>query len=172
MLSEVKTLIEYYKLKPLPVEGTLFCSTYRPIPEGGKPLGSAIIGLYCEQPRSCSLFHKLAVDEIWHFYKGDPLRLILLYPDGSTRDVIMGDDVLSGQFVQFIVPAGVWQAGELLSGGRYSLYGCTMAPGFTEDMFEGGTAANLIEAYPVRNEDISRLSCRQDDLTMPEGAAT
>ncbi len=50
----------------------------------------------------------------------------------------MGSDPLQGQQVQFVVPAGVWQAGGMLEGGRYSLYGCTVAPGFTGDIFEGG----------------------------------
>lgn len=173
MISEVKALIEHYKLKPLPVEETLFCSTYRPVPEsGGDPAGSAIIGLYCDEPLSRSLFHRLTVDEIWHFYGGDPLRLVLLYPDGSSREVILGPDISGGQQIQFVVPAGVWQAGEMISGGRYSLYGCTMAPGFTERMFEGGTAGPLAETYPERAEDINRLSCGPGGIDMPEGGAT
>ena len=32
-----------------------------------------MIALYCDEPRSVSLFHKLPVDEVWHFYKGDLL---------------------------------------------------------------------------------------------------
>jgi Cupin superfamily (DUF985) len=86
------------------------------------------------------------VNEVWYFYGGDPLRLVLLYPDGSSENVIMGSDPLKGQYV---IPAGVWQAGHMLVGGKYSLYGCTMAPGFTDDMFEGGMRDQLIELYPI-----------------------
>ncbi len=139
---------------------------------GGDPTGSAIIGLYCNEPLSRSLFHRLTGDEIWHFYGGDPLRLILLYPDGSSREVIMGPDVQAGQRVQFVVPAGVWQAGEIISGGKYALYGCTMAPGFTERMFEGATREKLIDIYPEWKDDINRLSCGRGFLGMPDGAAT
>ena len=174
MLPEVKALIEHYKLKPMPVEETLFISSYRSHQEfsHGKPCGTAIIALYCDEPRSVSLFHKLPVDEVWHFYGGDPLRLILLYPDGSSKDVIMGNDPLKGHLVQFVVPAGVWQAGHMVAGGRYSLYGCTMAPGFTDDMFEGGIRDDLIEVYPNRVHDINRLGCSQDERSMPKGSAT
>jgi len=175
MNLEIKRLIEHYQLEPLPVEGTLFASTYRSGQEfdGGKPFGTAIIGLYCDEPLSISRFHRLPVDEIWHFYGGDPLRLILLYPDGSSKEVIMGNDPLKGQHVQFVIPAGVWQAGHVIESGNYSLFGCTMAPGFTDDMFEGGTRQLLLEKYPQRSADITKLGCSSEEETkMPKGFAS
>ena len=174
MLPEVKALIEHFNLEPLPVEGTLFLSTYRSNQEidSGNPYCNAIIALYCDDPYSVSLFHKLPIDEIWHFYSGDPLRLILLYPDGSSKDVMMGNDPLKGQQVQFVVPAGIWQAGHMLDGGKYSLFGCTMAPGFTGEMFEGGTRDHLISLYPERTNDINRLKCPENETQMPKGFAT
>ena len=173
MHPEVETLIDHYHLQPLPVEGTLFVSTYRSPQEyeNGKPVGTAIIAMYCDDPYSVSMFHKLKYDEVWHFYGGDPLRLILLYPDGSSRDVIVGTDPLKGQLVQFVIPAGVWQAGHMLAGGRYSLFGCTVAPGFTGDIFEGGTRERLLAMYPDRADDIHNLSV-MGNTNMPEGFAT
>ena len=174
MLPEVKALIKHYKFEPLPVEETLFLSSYRSSEElgDGKPMGTAMIALYCDEPRSVSLFHKLPVDEVWHFYGGDPLQLILLNADGSSEDVIMGSDPLAGQVVQFVVPAGVWQAGRMVAGGRYSLFGCPMAPGFTDDMFEGGTREQLIGVYPNRADDIDMLACSPHNKSMPEGFAS
>jgi predicted cupin superfamily sugar epimerase len=174
MHQEVKALIEHFNLQALPVEGTLFASTYRSVAEDseGKPVGTAMLGLYCDEPRSLSLFHRLSADEVWHFYAGDPLRLVLLHPDGSSQDVVMGGDPLKGQFVQFVIPAGVWQAGHLLAGGRYALYGCTVAPGFTGDCFEGGLRAELLEKYPERADDINRLTADHDQTKMPDGFAT
>jgi predicted cupin superfamily sugar epimerase len=67
-------------------------------------------------PPSRSLFHRLAYDEIWHFYAGDPLRLVLLHPDGSDEEVVLGDAV-EGHAVQHVIPAGTWQAGETVPGG-------------------------------------------------------
>ena len=170
MHPEIKALIAHYQFQSLPVEGTLFVRTYRSTQElaAGQPLGSGMIGMYCTEPRSVSLFHRLPVDELWHFYCGDPLRLVLLYPDGSSRDVMMGNHPLEGQLVQFVVPAGVWQAGCVADGGRYSLFGCTLAPGFTADMFEGGTRAQLMKLYPQRAADIDQLGCSEGDVRMPE----
>ena len=173
MHPSVKTLVDHYHLQPLPVEGTLFVSTYRSTQEyaGGKPVGTAMIGLYCDEPRSVSLFHRLKYDEVWHFYGGDPLRLVLLFPDGSSREVILGSDPTQGQLVQFVIPAGVWQAGHMLRGGLYSLFGCTVAPGFTGDIFEGGTREQLLALYPDRAEDIHKLSV-SGETKMPEGFAS
>ncbi len=170
----VAALIAHYDLRPLPSEGTLFASTYRSaanVADGG-PVGTAIIAMYCNDPVSHSLFHRLTADEVWHFYGGDPLRLVLLHADGSSRDVIMGPDPLAGHCVQWVVPAGVWQAGHLVDGGRFALFGCTMAPGFTDAMYEGGARDVLAAQYPDRRDDIARLGCDPADTRMPEGFAT
>jgi predicted cupin superfamily sugar epimerase len=165
-------LIERFGMERLPVEGTFFASTYRsaePAPDGG-PAGTAIVGLYCDDPPSRSLFHRLASDEVWHFYGGDPIRLVLLHPNGSSEEVVLGGDVIAGQSVQHVVPAGVWQAGELVPGGEWALFGCTMAPGFTGAAFEGGTVAVLEGLYPDRAADIRRLGIPDGHAAaLPEG---
>mgnify|MGYP000874285303 FL=1 len=108
MDQTVKDLIGRFNFKPLPAEGTFFASTWRSNQEfsNGKPFGTAMIGMYCNEPLSQSLFHRLPVDEIWHFYGGDPFRLVLLYPDGSSNEVVMGNDPLHGQHIQYVVQAG------------------------------------------------------------------
>lgn len=173
MDAEIKALIEHFKFQSLPIEGTLFASTYRSAESlpNGKPYGTGMIGMYCHEPRSVSYFHKLTVDEMWHFYGGDPLRLILLYPNGSSRTVILGNEPLKGQQVQFVIPAGVWQAGYCEDGGRYSLFGCTLAPGFTGDIFTGGTQAELLKRYPEHKEDILKYGLTGEETTMPDGFA-
>jgi predicted cupin superfamily sugar epimerase len=171
----VVQLVDQLGMTALPVEGTFFVSTYRSVTElaDGSPIGTAMLGLYCTDPPSRSLFHRLAHDEIWHFYGGDPFRLVLLHPDGTSTDVVMGADVLAGHNVQFVIPAGVWQAGELLADGTWALFGCTMAPGFTGGCFEGGVVDELIARYPAREPDIRRLGIPADHPTaMPEGFAT
>jgi predicted cupin superfamily sugar epimerase len=169
MHPKIQQLINHYKLEVLPVEGTLFKSTYvsRQKTIEGNPMSTAIIGLYATEPNSFSSFHRLQHDELWHFYAGDPLRLLLLHSDGSSQDVILGPDFAAGQHVQFTVPAHVWQAGYTL--GNYSLFGCTMAPGFTGACFEGGEMTALLEQYPNRADDIRRLSATHGDTQMPEG---
>ena len=109
---------------------------------------------------------------MWHFYAGDPVRLVLLHPDGSDEEVVIGGDVIGGQAVQHLVPAGVWQAGELVPGGTWALFCCTMAPGFTPSCFEGGRASDLLATHPARAADIERLSVPAGEAaTMPDEIA-
>jgi predicted cupin superfamily sugar epimerase len=169
-------LIDHFHMTPLPVEGTFFVSTWRNDPHSdlstGGPVGTAMIGLYTDDPPSRSLFHRLTFDEVWHFYGGDPIRLVLLHPDGTDSTVTLGPDVLAGQHVQYVIPAGTWQAGELLDGGRWALFGCTMSPGFTGNCFEGGRTSGLLPRYPTRADDIQRLGVSDDhNVSMPDGFA-
>ena len=165
MTPEVHALVAHYGLRPLPVEGTLFAATYR----GAAGESSAMVGLYCDEPPSLSRFHRLPVDEVWHFYGGDALRLVLLHADGRSEDVILGRDTMAtaGQRAQFVVPAGCWQAGHLVAGGRYALFGCTLAPAFDSTMFEGGARDELLARYPQRAADITRLGCEPGHTRMP-----
>lgn len=163
MSAEVQALVAQHGLQPLPVEGTLFAATYR----GAAGESSAMVGLYCDEPPSLSLFHRLPVDEVWHFYGGDPLRLVLLHADGRCEDVLLGSDTAAGQRVQFVVPGGCWQAGHMVAGGRYSLFGCTLAPAFHSAMFEGGASDVLLARYPQRAADINRLGCEAGHTAMP-----
>ncbi len=85
----------------------------------------------------------------------------------------MAADVLAGERVQYVIPAGVWQAGELVPGGTWGLFGCTMAPGFTSACFEGGRIDVLTAAYPGRAVDIARLGVPADHAaSMPADFAT
>lgn len=152
MDTDVRALIDRFGLRPLPVEGTLFAETYR------SGASTAIVGLYAVDPPSRSCFHVLKHDEVWHAYAGDPFRLILLHPDGSSAELTMGCGAAAGRHVQCVVPAGTWQAGELLPGGRYALFGCTMAPGFTPGCFEAAPAGPLLARWPDRAADIRRLA--------------
>ena len=153
-------LIALYGLEPIPREGGLFRRTWAgPERPDGRPAGTAIVALLTARPGDFSALHRLPTDEVWHFYLGDPLELLLLAPDGSARTAVLGPDVLGGQHVQFTVPAGTWMGGRVAAGGAWSLFGCTMAPGFTYGDYEHGNAADLTARYPAEAARIMAL-CR------------
>ncbi|MFH8403183.1 cupin domain-containing protein [Streptomyces sp. NPDC018019] len=155
-----QALAEFYGMVPLPREGGRYRRTWAgPERPDGRPEGSAIVVLLTAEPDDYSALHRLPTDEIWHFYLGDPLTLLLLEPSGDSRTVVLGPDVLGGQHVQFTVPAGTWMAAEVADGGAWSLFGCTMAPGFTFDDYEHGDAAELAARYPQEAARITAL-CR------------
>jgi predicted cupin superfamily sugar epimerase len=172
MRPTTKQVIEHFEMTTLPVESTFFVKTYRSKTSrpDGTPDGSAIIALYSDDPRSCSLFHRLKYEEVWHFYAGDPIRLVLLYPDKTSKEVILGLDFTNGELIQFTVPENVWQAGEIVKGGEWGLFGCTMSPGFTGEIFEGGYYSDLINDFADRAEDIKRLAVpAEHEKNMPKG---
>lgn len=151
-------LVAHYGLEPIPREGGRFRQTWAgPERSDGRPEGTAIIALLTAEPGDYSALHRLPSDEVWHFYLGDPLEVLLLAPDGSSRTVLLGPDVLGGQRVQYTVPAGTWMGARVLAGGAWSLFGCTMAPGFTYEGYEHGDAGELAVRYPAQAALIAEL---------------
>ena len=167
----VVDLLSQYRFKRLPVEGTLYRETWRSAATTaqGTPVGTAMLGLFCPQPESVSRFHQLAYDEVWHHYAGDPLELHLIAPDGETSMVVLGQataTTTTQALPQFVVPAGYWQAGRVVQGGKYALYGCTMAPGFHVECFSAATAAELTALYPNAKTIITELAVTTGDTQM------
>ncbi|MFQ5776908.1 MAG: cupin domain-containing protein [Terriglobia bacterium] len=162
-------LIKHLDLKPLPVEGGYFRQTCRAeemVPaealparyRSAKAFSTAIYYLLTSDPDSFSALHTLPTAEVYHFYLGDPVEMLLLHPDHRSERVVLGQDVLNGQYVQFIVPRGVWQGSRLIPGGRYALLGTTMAPGFDAQDYAGGDRDVLIRGYPEHGELIGALT--------------
>ena len=167
--SDREKLIELLGLYPLPHEGGLFNQTYLSedlIPVSGlpsryledKPAGTAIYYFLTSDPDSFSTLHRLPTDEIYHFYLGDPVELLLLDPDGSSRRVVLGQDIFNGQHVQYVVPRDVWQGSRLIPGGDFALLGTTMAPGYTQPDFELAEKDIMLARYPEFTELIEHLT--------------
>src|SRR5689334_21845798 len=99
-------IIETLHRVPLTCEGGYFVHTYR------SQDSTAIY--YLHGPQTVSLLHRLTVDEVYHFYLGDPIELLEIAPDGTRRRVVLGQDLLAGQVVQHVIRAGTWQGTRLI----------------------------------------------------------
>lgn len=163
-IEQIKSLLH---LQPLSAEGGYFAETYRSeehIPPGALPnryhaarsFGTAIY--YVLTPDTFSAMHRLLTDEVYHFYLGDPVEMLQLRPDGSSKVVTLGPDILSGMQPQLVVPRGVWQGSRLAPGGEFALLGTTMSPGFDPADFELGQREALLKAYPESHELIVALT--------------
>lgn len=161
-------------LAPHPAEGGWFVETWRsaegtaaealPARYGGaRRFGTAIY--YLLTPDTVSAMHRLATDEVFHFYLGDPVTMLHLLPDGQGRIVTLGTDLAAGMRPQVVVPAGVWQGARLAPGGRLALLGCTVAPGFEFDDYEHGARAALTAAWPAFADRIAALAPANPALT-------
>ncbi len=81
-----------------------------------------------------SHWHRIDAVEIWHFYAGGPLVLSVSENGHDVTALRLGPNLAGGERPQGIVPVGAWQAAESL--GRWTLVGCTVAPGFQFETFE------------------------------------
>lgn len=119
-------------LKPHP-EGGYYRETYRHIPPtGDRGMMTAIYYLLPEGERSH--WHRVDAVEIWHWYAGAPLALLISGNGKDVETLQLGANLEGREKPQAIVPAGAWQSAESL--GAWSLVGCTVAPAFEFDGFE------------------------------------
>lgn len=151
--ATVKFIVEKLGLTPLKGEGGMYRLNYSgQMNEEGRKAYSAIYYLLTEN--SFSHMHRLAADEIYHFYMGDGLEILLLYPDGRAECRILGPGIARGEVPQLLVPAGVWQGTRVVDGGKYSLAGTTMAPAYRDEDYEHGDYEALCRAYPEAADKI------------------
>lgn len=174
-------LIKHFNMARIPQEGPWFVLTYNSpdvlargaLPgryDGPRAAGSAIIALVTKA--DFSAMHRLKTDEMWHYYGGDPLEMLILHPNGNGEVVVLGPDVLAGQKLQYVVPRGSWQGARPRGkgGDSYAIFGDTLAPAFEYSDFEMGYRDELQKAYPRQAALIEQLT-RKEFLTRPQPAA-
>ncbi|MFB3906744.1 MAG: cupin domain-containing protein [Acidobacteriota bacterium] len=165
-LPTAQHLIDLFQLQPHP-EGGYFRETYKSLvtipaaalPGGGagsRAAGTAIYFMLRQGQKS--RLHRLRFDEVWHFYLGGPLCLVVIGIDGKAGRFTLGQDLSAGQELQRVVPAGHWFGAYPLPGSPYSLVGCTVAPGFAFEDFSLGNREELIACFPHLRRLISELT--------------
>ncbi|GGA97358.1 cupin domain-containing protein [Puia dinghuensis] len=105
-----------------------------------------------------SAFHRIASDELWHFYFGDPLLVYEITHNGRMMEHRLGQNPELGETFQTVVKAGSWFASVPAPGSEYALVGCTVAPGFDFADFELAEREALTTQYPEHAEVIGRLT--------------
>ena len=169
-LITIDQIIELFHLKPLDDEGGLFAETYRSsdvifpselpwrFPRMEKAFGTAILYLLTSDDNSFSRLHQLITDEVFHFYLGDAVEMLLLFPDGTSDKIILGQDIIAGEHVQYVVPRDVWQGSQLMEGGQFALLGTTMVPGFDPSDYKKSDREELVNKFPQEADLIRRLT--------------
>lgn len=159
---DARTIIRELGLEPH-LEGGWYRETFRSeavLPGGGadssRNLSTAIYFLLTAG--NASRMHRIAHEELFHFYLGDPVEMLQLRPGGRSARLILGTDLLAGQRPQAVVPAGVWQGSALVEGGNWALLGTTVAPGFDFEDFQIADRQELLAGWPDEAEAIERLT--------------
>jgi uncharacterized protein len=160
----VEDIIQHLNLEKHPTEGGYFSETYRSketikdYKGSERSVSTAIFYLLTNETDAFSEMHRLQTDEIFHFYLGDPVEMLHLYPDGTGKKIIFGNDLANGMQPQVIVPANVWQGARLIEGGRFCLMGTTMAPGFEYSEYQSGSQKELSKRFPEYKKIIAELT--------------
>ena len=152
-------------LQPHPKEDGYFIESYRSLERfsweslparyhGARSHATAIYFLL--KKGGFSELHRLRSDEIFHFYFGAPVELLLLSAEGKGELLKLGNQLENGERPQLVIPRGCWQG--LRATGEYSLLGTTVAPGFEYSDYESGDREELIRQYPAYADLIRQLS--------------
>jgi predicted cupin superfamily sugar epimerase len=148
-------IIQILQLQPHPKEKGYYLETYRseeiisgtslPHRYGAERSCSTAIYFLLEA-NGFSEMHRLKSDEIFHFYLGAPIELLLLKPDGEGKIIHLGNELEGGHLPQIVIPHDCWQG--MRTTGEFSLIGCTVAPGFAFSDYESGRREDLVQKYP------------------------
>ncbi len=126
-MDDPEKLIKKLKMIPHP-EGGYFSESFR-----DKNNNVSLI-YYLLKKNQRSHWHRLKKNEILHFYLGDSMS-VYVSQDGKMCDtLILGNNINNNENIHIVVDAGSWFS--MKSNGKYSLIGCTVAPGFNYSDFE------------------------------------
>jgi predicted cupin superfamily sugar epimerase len=126
-------LISSLDLEPHP-EGGWYRETWRAESAPGERASATAIHFLLEGHQR-SHWHRVDAAELWLWHAGHPLTLSIAESEnGPVSAVTLGNDVLSGQSPQVLVPCGTWQAASPQGG--WVLVSCVVSPGFEFSGFE------------------------------------
>lgn len=163
--SEADGLVRRLGLQPHP-EGGYYRETYRAAETVRRPAldvqrAASTAIYYLLSGDAWSAWHRIRSDEVWHFYAGGPLLVHVLDGQGGLITHRLGNAIQNPDCVfQAVVPAGCWFAAERVHADRYTLAGCTVAPGFDFADFELADADRLAADYPAHRALVARLAPR------------
>ncbi|MHB1346894.1 MAG: cupin domain-containing protein [Candidatus Humimicrobiaceae bacterium] len=164
----IKKIINKFNMTPLEDEGGYFSETYRseetiskenlPIRYKSERSFSTTI-LYLITPDNFSTLHKVASDEMFHFYMGDKVIMLNLFEDGNGREIKLGSNIFEEEQIQYLVPKNTWQGAKLARGGKFALLGTTVSPGFEYEDFVRADAFKdkILNKYPGYSSLINEL---------------
>src|SRR5918996_4884526 len=122
----------------------------------GQPLGSALYFLVT--PGAPVRLHRIRNEQLYHFYRGDPLEVFMLHADGSSERVVVGPDIRGGERLQLRIPGNTFHTARVTGRGRWFLGGSTEWPGVVPADVEIGNVDELAGKYPEVAADLRAIA--------------
>ena len=113
----------------------------------GRPTGSALY--FMITPDAPVRLHRIRNDQLYHYYIGDPIEVLMLHADRTTERVVVGPDLRSGQRVQLLIPGNTFHTARVISESfrGWFLGASTEWPGLEPADVEIGNVDSLAEKY-------------------------
>jgi len=122
----------------------------------GRPMGSALY--FMVTPSAPVRLHRIRNDQLYHYYLGDPLEVLLLRGDGTTERVIVGPDLRGGERMQLFIPGNTFHTARLMGRRRWFLGASTEWPGVVPADVELGNVDELAAKYPAVAADLHAIA--------------
>ena len=123
----------------------------------GRPMGSALY--FMVTPSAPVRLHRIRNDQLYHYYLGDPLEVLLLREDGTTARVVVGSNLRGGQRLQLLIPGNTFHTARLAGhAGRWFLGASTEWPGVVPADVEIGDLDALAAKYPAVAGDLRAIA--------------
>jgi predicted cupin superfamily sugar epimerase len=161
--DEIKTLL---KLEPKATCGFVretFTSDLNIAPGGlpapfqdGRALGSALY--FMVTPEAPVKLHRIKNEQLYHYYLGDPIEVLLLRENGDSELVVVGPNIIGGHMLQLYIPGNTFHTARVTGKKRWFLGASTEWPSVvpSEDV-ELGDAEQLAAKYPEASADIRKF---------------
>jgi len=166
--DDIRTLL---KLEPHATCGFVratFISEKRIAPGGlpapfadGRPAGSALY--FMVTPGAPVRLHRIRNDQLYHYYLGDPIEVLMLYIDGTTERAVVGPDLRGGQRVQLLIPGNTFHTAHVIRQRHWFLGASTEWPGVEPADVEIGDIDTLAAKYPQVADDLRTFSAPAED---------
>jgi uncharacterized protein len=118
----------------------------------GRPGGSALY--FMVTPDAHVRLHRIRNDQLYHYYLGDPIEVLILRADGTSEHVIVGPDLPGGRLVQLLIPGNTFHAARVIGRRRWFLGAGTEWPGVERADVEIGDVEALAAKYPDVADDL------------------
>ncbi|HJX82559.1 MAG TPA: cupin domain-containing protein [Candidatus Udaeobacter sp.] len=118
----------------------------------GRPTGSALY--FMVTPDSPVRLHRIHNDQLYHYYLGDPIDVLMLHADGTTKRAVVGPDLRAGQCLQLLIPGNTFHTARIVGGRRWFLGASTEWPGVEPADVEIGDVDALGAKYPDVANDL------------------
>jgi len=78
----------------------------------GRPAGSALY--FMVTAGTPVRLHRIRNDQLYHYYLGDSIEVLMLRVDGATERAVVGPDLRAGQRVQLLIPGNTFHTARVI----------------------------------------------------------